>query len=111
MNEAYQFHVVKPGSFNTATTQKILPCSPSNGVQPVAGAFTAAAALSGRRLVEVTNEDATITVRVGDSTIAALAGGRPIFARTTAQFWVTAEVALYIIADSGTPLVSWEEYA
>lgn len=108
-----QFRVVKPGSFSAATTQKILPCTPGNGVQPTsnAGAFTAATALSGRRLIEVTNEDASVTIRVGDSTIASGSGGRPIFAKSTAQFFVSADAVLYVVSDSVTPLVSWLEYA
>jgi len=105
------FHVVKAGSFATAATQKILPCSPSTGTQPAVGAFTSVAALPGRRLIEVSNDDATNSFRVGDNTVAANVGGVTVYPKTMRQFWVTAEVALYIIADAATPLAQWLEYA
>lgn len=110
MYEGNNFHAIKAGSFSASTTGKYLPCLPSSGQAPVSGGVAAAAPLPGRRLVEVTNEDTTITVRAVD-TGAPGSGGRPIFARQMVQLWVTGEVAVLIVADSGTPLVSWLEYA
>jgi hypothetical protein len=105
------FHSISSGSFAAAATQKILPVSLSTGAAAVVGAFTAAAALPGRRMIRVTNDDPSSAFRVGNSAIAAGAGGVTIFPKLSADFYVTAEVPLYVIADALTPLVSWMEFA
>lgn len=111
MYEGYNFHQMKQGSFNAATTGKILPCTPASGIQPTIAGFTAAQALPGRRRIRVTNEDASVTVRLGDASLAAGAGGIVLFAKTAYDLEVTAEVAVYVFSDSVTPLVSWCELA
>lgn len=112
MYDGYNFHSVKSGSLAaSAVNQKVLPCLTAQGQAVVAAGNTSAVPLAGRRMIEVTNEDATNQIRVGDNTIAVGLGGRMIPPKGSAQFWVTAEVALYVLADAGTPNTSWNEYA
>ena len=98
--------LVKPGSFTAGASALQLPCSPASGVAPASGA-----ALAGRRAITITNEDDTLYARLGDATIAAASGGLPIGPKQTVSIDALAHCVLYVIADSGTPLVSWLEVA